>query len=159
MQPAGPPQPAAPVAPATAAPIRPAVPAGPATPPVPAAVTVNGKLEWIRVSEDSRRFVGVSSGRRFTPWGFNYDHDENGRLLEDYWDKEWSKVEEDFQEMKQLGANVVRIHLPFATFMPTAETPDAEEVCGVAGRLLVSLARPGALAAPGLLSAFSGGPP
>ncbi len=38
-------------------------------------------------------------------------------------------------------------------------SPDAEEVCGVAGRLLVSLARPGALAAPGLLSAFSGGPP
>ena len=37
--------------------------------------------------------------------------------------------------------------------------PDAEEVCGVAGRFLVSLSRPGALAAPGLLSAFSGGPP
>ena len=36
--------------------------------------------------------------------------------------------------------------------------PDAEEVCGTAGRFLVSLARPGALVAPGLLSAFGGGP-
>jgi transcription-repair coupling factor (superfamily II helicase) len=36
--------------------------------------------------------------------------------------------------------------------------PDTEEVCGKAGRFLVSLARPGALVAPGLLAAFSGGP-
>ena len=36
--------------------------------------------------------------------------------------------------------------------------PDTEEVCGVTGRFLVSLARPTALAASGLLSAFSGGP-
>lgn len=36
--------------------------------------------------------------------------------------------------------------------------PDTEEVCGVAGRFLTSLARPGALAAPGLLAAFGGGP-
>ena len=36
--------------------------------------------------------------------------------------------------------------------------PDTEEVCGVAGRLLVSLARPAALAAPSLLAAFGGRP-
>jgi Transcription-repair coupling factor (superfamily II helicase) len=36
--------------------------------------------------------------------------------------------------------------------------PDTEEVCGVAGRFLVSLARPSAAFAPGLLAAFSGGP-
>ena len=36
--------------------------------------------------------------------------------------------------------------------------PDTEEVCGVAGRFLVSLARPSAGYAPGLLAAFSGGP-
>jgi len=22
-------------------------------------------------------------------WGFNYDRDDAGRLLEDYWEKEW----------------------------------------------------------------------
>ena len=65
------------------------------------------ELPWVRVAQDTRSFVRGSSGEPFVPWGFNYDHDENGRLLEDYWDKEWPKVEADFREMKQLGANVV----------------------------------------------------
>jgi len=70
-----------------------------------------------RVSADGSRFVLEGTGEEFTPWGFNYDHDENGRLLEDYWDTEWPKVEEDFREMKELGANVVRIHLQTGKFM------------------------------------------
>ena len=41
-------------------------------------------LEDIRVSDDGRGFV-TNSGAPFTPWGFNYDHDESGRLMEDYW--------------------------------------------------------------------------
>jgi len=41
-------------------------------------------MERIRVSEDGRSFV-KDSGNRYTPWGFNYDHDENARLMEDYW--------------------------------------------------------------------------
>ena len=56
--------------------------------------------------------------------GFNYDHDEEGRLLEDYWDDEWAKVEKDFREMKGLGANVVRIHLQFGRFMEKPDTPN-----------------------------------
>ena len=41
--------------------------------------------------------VRVADGKlSLTPWGFNYDHDEAGRLIEDYWDAEWAKVEEDF---------------------------------------------------------------
>ncbi|MHB0954995.1 MAG: cellulase family glycosylhydrolase [Pirellulaceae bacterium] len=76
-----------------------------------------GDMPWIRVADDQHGFVHSSSAEPFVPWGFNYDHDEDGRLLEDYWEKEWPKVEEDFQEMKQLGANVVRIHLQLAKFM------------------------------------------
>ena len=76
-----------------------------------------GEMPWIRVADDKQGFVLSESDKPFVPWGFNYDHDENGRLLEDYWDKEWPKVEEDFREMKQLGANVVRIHLQVAQFM------------------------------------------
>ncbi|MEN6337334.1 MAG: DUF6807 family protein, partial [Phycisphaerales bacterium] len=38
----------------------------------------------IRVSDDGRGFV-TATGSRFSPWGFNYDHDEAGRLVEDYW--------------------------------------------------------------------------
>ena len=65
-------------------------------------------------------------GQSFVAWGFNYDHDEKGRLLEDYWEKEWPKVERDFAEMKKLGANVVRIHLQFNQWMTHAEKPNGE---------------------------------
>jgi len=81
--------------------------------------------DWIRVSDDGRSFVQQPSGRPFTPWGFNYDHDGGGRLLEDYWEKEWATIEEDFGEMKALGANVVRIHLQFGRFMEAADRPNA----------------------------------
>ena len=85
--------------------------------------------DGIIVAPDGRRFVQRSSGRPFVPWGFNYDHDDDGRLLEDYWVAEWPMVEEDFREMKALGANVVRIHLQFGKFMrgPDAPNPDALE--------------------------------
>ena len=74
-------------------------------------------MSAIRVSEDGRNFVHAGSGRPFVAWGFNYDHDEKGRLLEDYWAAEWPKVEEDFREMKELGANVVRVHLQVGKFI------------------------------------------
>lgn len=83
-------------------------------------------LEWITVADDARGFVRSPSRRPFVPWGFNYDHDETGRLIEDYWRDEWNKVEQDFAEMRQLGANVVRIHLQFAKFMNSAQHPDEE---------------------------------
>ncbi len=76
-----------------------------------------GAMSYIEVSGDGIGFVRAADGTAFTPWGVNYDHDENGRLLEDYWNDEWSKVREDFQEIKQLGANVVRIHLQFGKFI------------------------------------------
>jgi hypothetical protein len=86
------------------------------------------KPDWVRVSEDKRGFVVEKSGGAFVPWGFNYDHDETGRLIEDYWETEWAKIEADFREMKQLGANVVRVHLQFARFMKTAEQPNEENL-------------------------------
>ncbi len=83
------------------------------------------ELEWIRVADDKRGFVFAASGKSFVPWGFNYDHQEgSGRLIEDYWDNEWATIEEDFAEMKKLGANVVRIHLQFGRFMLAADRPN-----------------------------------
>jgi len=73
-------------------------------------------MDWIRVASDGVSFA-QGDGKRFTAWGFNYDHDAQGRLLEDYWLDEWLTVEADFQEMKALGANVVRIHLQLARLM------------------------------------------
>ncbi len=75
------------------------------------------ELPWITVSKDRKGFILEPSGKRFVPWGFNYDHDEQGRLLEDYWATEWPKVERDFRAMKKLGANVVRIHLQVGKFL------------------------------------------
>ena len=80
--------------------------------------------EWVKVADDNRSFVLEKSGRRFLPWGFNYDHDGPGRLIEDYWDDEWPMIVEDFREMKELGATVVRIHLQFGKFMDRPDEPN-----------------------------------
>lgn len=82
----------------------------------------------IRPSQDGSYFVRVPSGERFIVWGFNYDHDASGRLLEEYWHKEWDKVVRDFSEMKALGANVVRVHLQLPTFMKSATEPNDAEL-------------------------------
>jgi hypothetical protein len=74
-------------------------------------------MPWIEVAKDRRSFVCAGSTTPFTPWGFNYDHDAEGRLIEDYWDSSWERVERHFEQMKKLGANVVRIHLQFGKFM------------------------------------------
>lgn len=73
--------------------------------------------DWVEVAKDGKGFVLSPSRQTFRPWGFNYDRDSNFRLIEDYWNAEWSTIEQDFNEMKNLGANVVRIHLQFAKFM------------------------------------------
>jgi len=81
-------------------------------------------MPWIEVAKDKASFVLIPSERPFGPWGLNYDHDENGRLLEDYWEAEWPKVEADFAQMKKLGANVVRIHLQLGSFMVDPQQPN-----------------------------------
>jgi hypothetical protein len=79
---------------------------------------------FVQVSKDHRGFVLDPSSRPFVPFGFNYDHDDQGRLLEDYWETEWPKVEAHFAQMKKLGANVVRIHLQFGKFMEAPGRPN-----------------------------------
>lgn len=93
--------------------------------PAPAAPE-NRPLEWIKVSADGKGFAGASSGKPFVPLGFNYDRDYKLRLIEEYWDTEWQTVVDDFREMKQLGANVVRVHLQFAKFMRGKREPNQE---------------------------------
>lgn len=85
-------------------------------------------LELLRPSEDRTHFVREGTGERIVMWGFNYDHDDAGRLLEDYWADEWPTVAEDFREMKALGANVVRIHLQVSRFLEDADRPNRENL-------------------------------
>lgn len=77
-------------------------------------------MDSVRIAKDQGSFALDPSGKKFVPWGFNYDHDDKGDLIEDYWDKDWDRVADDFKEMKQLGANVVRVHLQYAKFMTSA---------------------------------------
>lgn len=81
------------------------------------------EMPWIKVSPDKTGFVD-DTGKRFVPWGVNYDHDDQGRLLEDYWQDEWDLVEKHFAAIQDLKANVVRVHLQFAKFMEGPATPN-----------------------------------
>jgi hypothetical protein len=82
------------------------------------------RLDWIQVAPGQPGFVEARRGQPFTPWGFNYDRDFQMRLIEDFWETEWSTVVEDFREMKALGANVVRVHLQLARFMTAPDQPN-----------------------------------
>jgi hypothetical protein len=92
---------------------------------VATSIASSADLPFIRVAEDKQGFV-TALGKRFVPWGVNYDHDDRGRLLEDYWQQEWPLVEQHFAEIKQLKANVVRIHLQFGKFMESPTKPNRE---------------------------------
>jgi hypothetical protein len=85
-------------------------------------------LDFIRVGKDGRTFRLSRTGLKFTPWGFNYDHDRSNRLLESYWKTEWMTVGGDFKEMKALGANTVRVHLQLSRFMASSNKPNQESL-------------------------------
>jgi hypothetical protein len=67
-------------------------------------------LDWVRIFDDGKGFTLAESDRPFVPWGFNYDHEGDRQLLDDDWVHKWATVESAFREMKDLRANVVRIH-------------------------------------------------
>ena len=94
-----------------------------------------GEMSRVAVSPDKTGFVLESTGLPFVPWGFNYDHDESGRLIEDYWESEWATVETHFAQMQKLGANVVRIHLQLGKFMDGPTEPHKKALDRL-GRLL-----------------------
>ena len=92
----------------------------------PLTVLPEQPLEWIRPNAEGDGFVRGERTEPFHVWGFNYDHDEPGRLLEDYWESEWDTVAADFAEMKALDANVVRIHLQLGRFMDAPDQPNTK---------------------------------
>jgi hypothetical protein len=93
---------------------------------VPAVRAEPEEMPWVQVSRDGKGFILAPSGRRFVPWGFNYDRDDRGRLLEDYWEDEWPTVEAHFGQMKKLGANVVRVHLQLGKFLEGPDKPNGK---------------------------------
>lgn len=97
-----------------------------------------GGMERVRVAADGRGFVLAESGTPFTPWGFNY-LGESGKLLEEYWADDRGAIAEDFRGMRDLGANVVRVHLQLPTFMESPERMRPESLDRL--RQLLDLAR------------------
>lgn len=85
-------------------------------------------LTRIAIASDRKGFIDTATQKPFTPWGVNYDHDEKGRLIEDYWHDEWPKIIDDFHEIKALGANVVRVHLQFGKFMDSVDKPNEKNL-------------------------------
>lgn len=96
------------------------------------------RMERLKISPGGKGFQVAESGHPFTPWGFNYDHDESMRLIEDYWDAEWAKVEEDFREMQEMGATAVRIHLQINRYMKTSEQPNEATLARLAKLLALA---------------------
>ncbi len=74
------------------------------------------------IEVDGFGFRNSTTGTPWVPVGVNYDHDAEGRLIEDYWHEEWMRVVGDFKEMADLGFTVVRIHLQFGKFMKSPTT-------------------------------------
>jgi hypothetical protein len=84
-------------------------------------------MEKVKLSRDGRHFVLADSGKRFTPWGFNYCG-PFGALAEEVWDTDWPRIEKDFALMGKLGVNVVRVHLQFGTYMKAPAEVDAAQI-------------------------------
>lgn len=84
-------------------------------------------MSTVRVADDGSRFVLSDSGETFVPWGFNY-LGRFGELVEESWAEDWQRLETDFEEMRKLGANVVRVHLQVGTFMKGPEQVDQAEL-------------------------------
>lgn len=88
-----------------------------------------------RIAVAGRGFILQPSGTPWVPWGVNYDHDAGMKLLEEYWDLDWPRVVEDFEEIRDLGCTVVRVHLQFGRFMTSPDRPNDENL-GRLARLL-----------------------
>ncbi len=98
-------------------------------------------MDWVEVSADKTHFVGKQSGKPVLFWGANYDHDAQMRLLDDYWIAEWDTVVADFDEMKALGLNVVRIHLQIGRFMDSPTQANTEALAKLAKLIHVAESR------------------
>ncbi len=98
------------------------------------------EMPRVRVSDDGAGFVLAETNHPFVPWGFNY-LGQFKRLAEDDWETDagWRRIEKDFREMRKLGANVVRWHLQFETYMKAADQPDFEQLARL--NRLLKLAR------------------
>jgi hypothetical protein len=75
----------------------------------------------VGISPDNKGFVLVPSGEKFVPWGHNYAAEG----LDSPAKRSLEKIESDFADFRNMGANVARIHLQFPLFMDGPDKPNA----------------------------------
>lgn len=102
-------------------------------PPSAAQFSPASSMARIALAADGKGFIHASSKTAFHPWGVNYGN--RGRLIEDFWDTEWQTLVDDFRKIKQIGGNIVRVHLQFGRFMEGSDKPNAAALQQL-GRLL-----------------------
>jgi Cellulase (glycosyl hydrolase family 5) len=78
-------------------------------------------MELVRVAADNKGFVLTPSGQPFIPWGHNYA--VNQPAAEEKYD--WPRISRDFEDFRQMRANVARIHLQVPDFMNAPSKPNA----------------------------------
>jgi len=79
-------------------------------------------LENVQVNPSGTGFMLERTHLPFKVWGYNYfrrpsTSDTTELILEEYWN-DFAQIREDLTEMRDLGANVVRIHIQFGKFFP-----------------------------------------
>lgn len=94
-------------------------------------------LERIFIGNNGNEFQTQQG--KFTPYGFNY-LGTFGSLAEESWATEsgWLTIKEDFDEMRELGANVIRWHLQFETFMDGPDKPNKASLLQLQKLLLLA---------------------
>ena len=84
--------------------------------------------QQVALSRNGKKFILKKTHQEFHPWGMNYGH--YGILVKDFKDPAWDTLQSDFRKLKELGANVVRVHLQFDEFMLSADTPNPKAIAG-----------------------------
>lgn len=87
------------------------------------------RLPRVEIAKSGKHFVLQGSGKKFVPWGFNYLGKDN-ELAEESWHtpEGWKNIDTDFRDMRKLGANAVRWHLQFETFMKGPDQVDEAQL-------------------------------
>jgi aryl-phospho-beta-D-glucosidase BglC (GH1 family) len=81
-------------------------------------------MERIITTPNNKGFIKKDSKQPFRPWGMNYSN--SGRLIEDFWEKDWDTIKGDFREIKSLGDNLVRVHLQYGKFMAACDVVNTQ---------------------------------
>ena len=81
---------------------------------------IENEMPRIVVAEDRVKFAFADTNQTYVPYGLIY----GTPLLQGNWVDDWAQLEQDFSDMRSLGANCVRVHLQFGEFMDTPTRPN-----------------------------------